>query len=616
MKGKARLILPVWGGTYAENLLSVTLPAALAPGNLPALVELFDVELVIVTETRLFDAIRDSPSFQLAAQICIAGLVPLDDLMIDNPMDYGPVLTYALFRGFTDLGPRMTETYLIFLNADFILSDGSLRHLGKLMLEGKRVIHAPSFRVAHEDVSRQLRALVDGCRLRLPAREMVRLALTHKHRTVKARIVNQRICHQSWMDQYYWYVDEDTLIGYQLPIALVAIKPQRVVTDPVLVWDYGFIPEAAPTAERHFIGDSDDFFMLEPQSRDSGDAMVKVGWISFDDIARNLSMWTTKDQRECGNQLLTIHASELPQNINEVITESRAYMTEIYRRLSADPVPHIGHSHLGPWFDSARERMRGQRGREAGPDAECAPPDRGKSSGVQVFADRVLRALEGIYRETFGSPPQVGKFHPLWADMSPITSRIASWRSAGKSNILWMSTGASLLHRLLGERIVPAALVADSTRGSVTANGPYDACVCELTLNELTCLDRLYGQIRPLMKDGGHVIISVIKNDNLLDGEEFLLEGTTFPSTDISEIRFFGTAVTGILRTFYLWVVHAFRNRSMGRVLTVGAVLMTLAPVVRLANARASARDPQLFSPTWTSLLIDLSVKHARRRNS
>ena len=174
MKGKARLILPVWGDTYAENLLSVTLPAALAPGNLPALVELFDVELTIVTETRLFDAIRGSQSFQRAAQICIAGLVPLDDLMIDNPMDYGPVLTYALFRGFTDLGPRMTETYLIFLNADFILSDGSLRHLGKLMLEGKRVIHAPSFRVAYEDIWQQLRALVDGCRLRLPAREMVR----------------------------------------------------------------------------------------------------------------------------------------------------------------------------------------------------------------------------------------------------------------------------------------------------------------------------------------------------------------------------------------------------------------------------------------------------------
>ena len=614
MKGKARLILPVWGDTYAENLLSVTLPAALAPGNLPALVELFDVELTIVTETRLFDAIRGSQSFQRAAQICIAGLVPLDDLMIDNPMDYGPVLTYALFRGFTDLGPRMTETYLIFLNADFILSDGSLRHLGKLMLEGKRVIHAPSFRVAYEDIWQKLRALVDGCRLRLPAREMVRLALTHKHRTVKARIVNQRICHQSWMDQYYWYVDDDTLIGYQLPIALVAIKPQRVVTDPVLVWDYGFIPEAAPTAERHFIGDLDDFFMLEPQSRDSGDAMVKVGWISFDDIARNLSMWTTKEQRECGKQLLTIHASELPQNVNDVITESRTYMAEVYRRLSPAPVPHIGHSHLGSWFDGARERMRGHQAEETARDAESSSFDRGKSPMVQALPARAIRALESIYRNTFGSPPQVGKFHPLWADMSPITSRISSWRTAGKSKILWMSTGASLLHRLLGERIVPATLFTESTRSLVATKAPYDACVCELTLNELTGLDRLYDQIRPLMKEGGHIIVRVFKNENLLDGAESLLEGMTFPSTDISEIRFFGTMATGFFRTVYLRIVHAFRKRSLVRVLSVGAVLVALAPVVRLANALAARRDTQLFSSTWTTLLIEFTIKRAHPR--
>jgi len=615
MRGKARLIIPVWGDIYVGDLLSITLPAVLAPGNLPALVAQCDLELVIVTETRLFDAIRESRPFQQAEQICVARLVPIDDLMIDNPMDYGPVLTYALFRGFTDLGPQMTETYLIFLNADFILSDGSLGHLGKLMLEDKRVIHAPSFRVVREDVSRQLQALRDGCTLCLPAREMVKIALAHKHRTVKARIVNQQICHQSWMDQYYWYVDEDTLIGYQLPVALVAIKPEVVVTDPVLVWDFGFIPEAAPMAERHFICDSDDFFMVEPQSRDSGDSMIKAGWISFDDIARNLSMWTTKEQRECGNQLLTIHAAELPQNINDVITESRAYMAEIYRRLSREPVPHIGHPHLASWFDSARQRMRGYPDEDAAQDTEWISPV-GEPSSSQNFAGRAIRAVEGVYRKMFGFPPLVGEFHPLWVDMWPITSRVLSWRGAGETNILWMSTGASLLDRLLGEHVVPAALLADSTRDSVAAKAPYDACVCALTLNELTCLDRLYGQIRPLMKDGGHVIVGVFKSDNLLDGAEFFLEGITFPGTDISEIRFFGTAITGLLRTIYLRVVHAFRNRSVVRVLSVGAVLTVLAPIVRLANARAAARDTQLFSPTWTSLLVQFTVKRAHRQNS
>src|SRR5262245_57002636 len=128
MKEPARLIIPLWGEAYASKLVTMTLPALLASGNLPALADMFDVELVLVTETKLFDQIRQASSFQQVAALCRAQFVSLDDLMTDLPGDYGVVLTYALFRGFADLGPRMTDTYLMFLNADFIICDGSLRH--------------------------------------------------------------------------------------------------------------------------------------------------------------------------------------------------------------------------------------------------------------------------------------------------------------------------------------------------------------------------------------------------------------------------------------------------------------------------------------------------------
>src|SRR6516165_9313552 len=100
----------------------------------------------------------------------------------------------------------MTETYLLVLNADFIISDGSLRHLGELMREGKRLIHAPSFRVVLEDVWPELLARVDtsSWTLNVGSREMAKLALAHRHPTVKARTVNQRLNHQKWMDQFYW----------------------------------------------------------------------------------------------------------------------------------------------------------------------------------------------------------------------------------------------------------------------------------------------------------------------------------------------------------------------------------------------------------------------------
>ena len=81
--------------------------------------------------------------------------------MSDLPGDYGVVLTKALYRGFLDLGAKVTDTFLLFLNADFIIADGSYRRLGELMLAGHRVIHSPSFRVILEEVWPKLEARVD-----------------------------------------------------------------------------------------------------------------------------------------------------------------------------------------------------------------------------------------------------------------------------------------------------------------------------------------------------------------------------------------------------------------------------------------------------------------------
>jgi len=70
----------------------------LPPGNLPALSQLFDVELVIVMETRLFDCVRRSPAFQVAEEFCTRGSFRLDDLLTGFPGDYGVVLTPAVPR--------------------------------------------------------------------------------------------------------------------------------------------------------------------------------------------------------------------------------------------------------------------------------------------------------------------------------------------------------------------------------------------------------------------------------------------------------------------------------------------------------------------------------------
>ena len=526
------------------------------------------------------------------------------------------VLTYALFRGFTDLGARMTDTYLLFLNADFVISDGSLRYLGKLMCQERRVIHAPSFRVALEDIWPYLRARVDtkSSALSLTSREMAKLALAYKHPTVKARTINQRLRHLSWMDQYYWYVNEDTMIGYQSPMALVSIKPERVVTNPSTFFDYGFIPEAAPTAEPIFVSDSDDFFMIEPQSRETGSEMMKIGWVSIDELARTESMRATKEHRESGKHLMKIHAGDLPDDLQDVIEEFRAYMAGIYSRLSASPAPSIGHPLLSQWFEEAKQRQRGASGQRDRQDLSSHAASAQRGAGVRSLARRLLRPLQAIYRNTFGSPPDVGKFHPLWIDAWPVYQKIVTWRAEAKQNFLWISSADSMFNRVFDRPVDLTTLLASDIRGAFLENAPYDACVCQLTLAELTHLNRLYSKIRPLIKDYGQIIINVVKSQDLFERAEFFLEHTGYPDVDVSEIHFYGTTTTAILRMLYRRAAHSFLNRPVMRALTVGTSLLLLAPIVRLANARGARRDTTIFSGRWTSAVIEFTVKRGRPR--
>jgi hypothetical protein len=310
----ARVITMAWGDRYVGDLLSLTIPALLAPGNLPALLEHFEVELVIVTETRLFDQIARSPVAARLLRHCALRLVPIDDLV--SPW-YGITLTHALVRGFADLGEAMTETHLFFVNADFILADGSYGKLAQAIRQGARLAVAPSYCMVLEDTVEQLRARHDAetCMLVIPPRDMARMIIAHRHNTVRAKTVNQQLFRIHRYDQFYWHVDERTLLGHQMPIAVVYMRPERVLTEMPTFWDYGVISEFCPTATPCVLGDSDDFLMGELRAEGTFRELLHLGWPSVAEIAADLSSFTTKDHRDYGRHTLVLHSDDLTSQL-------------------------------------------------------------------------------------------------------------------------------------------------------------------------------------------------------------------------------------------------------------------------------------------------------------
>jgi len=627
-KPKARLIVPFWGLSYTRKVLDLTLPALVSPNNLPALAEDFDVELCLVTERALFGHIRESVVYRRCLEFCEVIFEPIDDILTGVAGDYGPVLTFALFKGFVGLRERMLDYYLLFLCADFIVADGSYRTIGRLMLEGKRVIHCPSFRANEDGVLPAIMERVDRERgvLAVSCREMAGLALEHRHMTVKARTVNQKLFHQWRMDQFYWYVDEHTLVGYQWPIAVAALKPEVVVEKPVLMFDYGFIPEICPSGEYHFIPESDQAFMLEIQRRLAGEDMIRLGWISDEDMVKDLNLWTTREHRICGRRPHVFHARDIPPETERVIKTSGVYMDSLISRL-APPNPHCGHPLFKNWWNTVCRRMETTAAEtgsptvvtETGASASSTTPAASFSRALARHAASTLawtgrNIVAPLYRALFGRRPFMRMCHPYWIDTHRIAERLAELSKDGK--VLNVASRESFFAPILP---TPVAIDALAFPEEMEALGltprSVDLCYFEVKREHLRNFKTYYDRVRPYVRDGGHIFLFVSRDpdETLLIGDpEFMND--SFPDVDISFVTFFGTASTRRLLRIVRRCQGAMFSHPVLRNACYGLLLFALALPAYLANRRASSTDdPTLHSNTWTSILFEFQVVREQR---
>jgi hypothetical protein len=344
LKCPTRVITYAWGEKYVDTLLTLTLPALLAPGNLPYVASEVPCELVILTQRRFFSKFNHHPAIARIRNICPVRLVRLDDLIVSKDK-YGMSLTYALHRAFSDLGPAMTEHWQIFLNADFILADGSLRSVIGHLSRGKRIVASPSYCTIAEKVTPELLKHLDAATstLSIPHRELARLILQHRHTVIRGKTVNQTSFHMRYADQFYWSVDDTTLIGYQMPVSIVGLRPERYLLEPNSYWDFGLIWEYCPKSEVCVIGDSDEFLMMELREKSVAEDQVVLGPPNKQEIAERMVTWVTPYQQHFLKFPLTLHDRDLPPNIDDARSRLRSFVDDVMSHTPALP-SHIKHS--------------------------------------------------------------------------------------------------------------------------------------------------------------------------------------------------------------------------------------------------------------------------------
>jgi hypothetical protein len=442
MSGRVRLITMAWGESYIRQLFDYALPAVLAPGNLPVLAEQFECEMVIVTSENWFAKLREHPVYRRIARLCPIELRPIDEF-INRPDAYGMALTHALFRGFEELGAAMLDTHLIFFNADFIMADGSLRSVARKIEQGERLILSPSYCVMLEEVAPQLtaRRTSGGEVLAIAPREMAAIALRHRHNTIRGKTVNQRLFSMEWIDQFYWLVDERTLIAHQLPIAVVGMRPTRVLTEMRTYWDYGIISEACHGVEPCVLADSDDFQMIELRRAETARDQISLGWPTPREIAEKLQKFITRDPISLARHTLVLHSADLPADLGRAKAELDAYVETVLRELPTELADHIDHPNWAyhyPRFQQARRKYLIQHGMLEEPrPLEPEPPTAATEGTAPAVADaplaaplqrrtRLGRIAFAVYRRVFGLAPDFRPWHPRWGDVQPVLQAIAA----------------------------------------------------------------------------------------------------------------------------------------------------------------------------------------------
>lgn len=513
-KSKVWIVSAAWGEMYIDELINITLPAVLAPENLPILAERFACEMVLVIERRYFQWLRDTDIHRQLTALCPVRLLPIDDLV--SPW-YGISLTYAFMRAVSEAGERMVDTHFVFFNADFIPANGSYLTLANAIESGHSLIFAPSYCVNREQVSPILMSRRDAVTgtIALAPREMAALALQHRHNTIIAKTVNQCLFRMHRYDQFYWQADDETLLGRQMPIAVVCLRPQRVVTELETFWDYGLVSEFCPGTPYHVLGDSDDFMMIELRQQNALAEHMAIGMPSLDEIANDLSSYTTYEHRVALNYPLVLHAGDLGPSKLSSEREFMAFIDQIQRRMSDEPVPHQKHKF---WEQNITE-FKALRRQLLQPEALPATSPY-RMTGCIPDGSAALNWRGWIYFQLVGRPPNLRPGHPDWAAYKLALDHIQAHLARGDGKILHVVAYpvAGALSQYLKEKLGSLVRIDDFfSQYSLSDNvlgseAGFDLFVAELEYDTLRYLPQLYRNIRPRLKAHGCFIALFTRN--------------------------------------------------------------------------------------------------------
>ena len=352
-------------------------------------------------------------------------------------------------------------------------------------------------------------------------------ALNNLHPLVLANMVNLPFSHNTDSNRLFWRVDGNTILGRFYLMHMLCVRPE--VKDFVIgsSCDYSFIPEMCPSGNVDIITDSDEYLVIEMQTRSHELKFLRPGPFEALPLAKSLNEWTTRVHRDNANHSLFFHANEIPTDIDRSIDEADVFIADLAKKLSRNPQPHRGH----PYWRGAMAAFYEVGGRKLN-DEEWF-----YALGLPEVPNKLTNWL--MWHSKFalmGRPPHVLPWHPAWPDFRTVFRELDSFFTDRDARLLLLSnepTAFSVAPADSGERtrrLRCRPFLRNPPDRYSQLHGKFDLCLLELSETEMEDGGELTDRIVPLLKKGGRIILFV-QNRRVIDHAGEFGHSVTFQSS-------------------------------------------------------------------------------------
>ena len=267
--GQVHLIMAVWGRSYVDLFLDLSLPSQLSARNLPEASQKGNLLYKIFTTRNDVEQITQHPAFKRLSSLVETKIISVED--INKNDKFSPLMA---FHNQAIQEADAANAALIFLSPDFIIADGTLLKLIELWQAGYRAVMVLTLRLTKETVKDELLKKYyndqDHTLQALP-RELVRLCLKHIHPIEKTYFWGSRF--SSFPIHAYWPVKDEGLTARCYYLHPLMINPLVKYVLPNITIDADYVDLACSNRSLiHIVQDSDELCCFELTSAAAHDA--------------------------------------------------------------------------------------------------------------------------------------------------------------------------------------------------------------------------------------------------------------------------------------------------------------------------------------------------------